>query len=64
MGSIRGAKKRKKSDKKDVIAAVAATPFYSQPHQPFDWWYHFSNRITGIINIIPFFAFLLHFSYS
>ncbi|CAJ2631031.1 unnamed protein product [Trifolium pratense] len=45
MGSIRGVKKRKK---KDVIAVAAATtPFYSQPHHPFDWWYHFSNRITG-----------------
>ncbi|KAL5066736.1 hypothetical protein RYX36_017623 [Vicia faba] len=42
MGSIRGVKKRKKNDNKDVIAIQ--TPFYPQP---FDWWYHFSNRITG-----------------
>lgn len=44
MGSIRGVKKRKKSDNnnKDVIAT---TPF--PLHHPSDWWYHFSKRITG-----------------
>ncbi|XP_020225759.1 protein ALP1-like [Cajanus cajan] len=38
MGSIRGIKKRKKADNKDDQDATAT---------PFDWWHHFSLRISG-----------------
>ncbi|KAL9316983.1 hypothetical protein ACSQ67_013500 [Phaseolus vulgaris] len=38
MGSIRGIKKRKKADNKDGQDASAT---------PFDWWHHFSLRISG-----------------
>ncbi|XP_047162982.1 protein ALP1-like [Vigna umbellata] len=38
MGSIRGIKKRKKADDKDGQDASAT---------PFDWWQHFSLRISG-----------------
>ncbi|KAJ1436380.1 Harbinger transposase-derived nuclease domain [Sesbania bispinosa] len=47
MGSIRGIKKRKKADNKDGQDGTASTPLYSQLHQPFDWWHHFSKRISG-----------------
>jgi len=52
MGSIRGVKKRKKSDN-NTKDAIATTPFplYSQLHHPSDWWYHFSKRITGMYTI-------------
>ncbi|TKY50655.1 putative nuclease HARBI1 [Spatholobus suberectus] len=49
MGSIRGIKKRKKADNKDGQDATAT---------PFDWWHHFSLRISGPLaqskNIVKF----------
>nr|AFK33550.1 unknown [Lotus japonicus] len=41
MSSIKGFKKRKKTENKDDHTA---TPLYSQPS---DWWHHFSHRISG-----------------
>jgi len=40
MGSIRGIKKRKKADDRDGQDASAT---------PFDWWQHFSLRISGTL---------------
>jgi len=50
MGSIRGIKKRKKADNKDGQDASATS---------FDWWHHFSLRISGtlqLINILSFYS--------
>ncbi|KAJ7971314.1 Harbinger transposase-derived nuclease [Quillaja saponaria] len=45
MGSIRGIKKRKKTEENDYQNALA-TSLQSQP-KPLDWWEEFSRRITG-----------------
>ncbi|XP_061372266.1 protein ALP1-like [Gastrolobium bilobum] len=46
MGSIRGIKKRKKADNKYCQDATKI-PLHSQLKPPFDWWHHFSRRISG-----------------
>ncbi|PRQ59046.1 putative chromosomal replication initiator, DnaA, harbinger transposase-derived nuclease [Rosa chinensis] len=43
MGPIRGMKRRKKTEQKNVLPAAPQSP---QP-EPLDWWYEFQQRITG-----------------